>query len=179
MLQITIPDYEIFDAKTGKIVTVKGRTIQLEHSLVSVSKWESKWKKAFISPTERTREETIDYVRCMTITQNVDPMVYQGLTSDLIAKVEAYINDPMTATTFVKKNRGGGNSIITSEIIYYWMISLEIPVEFQRWHLNRLLTLIRVCEEKSQPGKKMSQRDIMRQNRALNAARKRRSGTRG
>ena len=115
----------------------------------------------------------------MTITQNVDPRVYSGITPDLIRKVEDYINDPMTATTFKKGTGKTGHGIITSEIIYYWMIALEIPVEFQKWHLNRLLTLIRVCDEKSQPGKKMSKRDVANQNRALNAARRRRLGTRG
>lgn len=179
MLSLTIPDGEVYDPITNRIVTVKGKTIQLEHSLVSVSKWESKWKKAFISEKGRTREETVDYIRCMTITQNVDPKVYLGISRQNIEQVEAYINDTMTATTFRNINRKGSNGIITSEIIYYWMVSLQIPFECQKWHLNRLLTLIRVCDEKSQPGKKMNQREIAKQNRALNAARRRRSGTRG
>lgn len=179
MLSLIIPDCEVYDPVTNRFAPVKGRTIQLEHSLVSVSKWESKWKKAFISEKGRTREETVDYIRCMTITQNVDPKVYLGITRKNIEQVEAYINDSMTATTFKNLNRRGSGGVVTSEIIYYWMVSLQIPFECQKWHLNRLLTLIRVCDEKSQPGKKMSQRDIAKQNRALNAARRRRTGSRG
>lgn len=180
MLTITVPSRELFDEKTNRFFTISQKELQLEHSLVSISKWESKWKKPFLSDQPRTYAETIDYVRCMTITQNVDPNIYMGLTKENIDKVQAYINDPMTATTFKKKPVGAsGSSIVTSELIYYWMISLEIPMECQKWHLNRLLTLIRVCNEKSQPGKKMSTRDIMRQNRSLNAARKARHGSRG
>ena len=116
----------------------------------------------------------------MTITQNVDPNLYKALTAENIKAVNDYINDSMTATTFSKNiQRKGSRQVITSEIIYYWMISLEIPVEFQKWHLNRLLTLIRVCDEKSQPGKKMSKRDVMSQYRSLNAARRSKYGTRG
>ena len=179
MLQIKIPDGEIFDEATSRIIRIKGRELQLEHSLVSISKWESKWKKPFLGPKPKTREETIDYIRCMTITQNVDPLVYHCVNNSIVYQVTAYIDDPMTATTFRKKQNKNNNQIITSEIIYYWMISLEIPMECQRWHLNRLLTLIRVCDEKNQPGKKMSKRDIMSQYRSINAARRRSSGTRG
>lgn len=179
MLQITVPSGELFDDNTQRIIRIKGRELQLEHSLVSISKWESKWKKPFLGPTAKTRAETIDYIRCMTITQNVDPLLYQCVSLDNIRQVNAYIDDPMTATTFRKAPRKTGSQVITSEIIYYWMISLEIPMECQRWHLNRLLTLIRVCDEKSQPGKKMSKRDVMSQYRSLNQARRRSSGTRG
>lgn len=179
MLQITIPSYELFDENTNKIVFVKGRDLQLEHSLVSISKWESKWKKPFLGDTQKTREETIDYIRCMTLTQNVDPLVYRGITYENIRQVNAYIEDSMTATTFKRAPKRASGGAVTSEIIYYWMISLEIPVEFQKWHLNRLLTLIRVCDEKSQPSKKMSKRDVMSQYRSVNAARRARYGTRG
>ena len=180
MLSITIPGFEIYDEATGKIVEIKGRDIQLEHSLVSISKWESKWKKPFLGTESRTMQETIDYVKCMTLTQNVDPRVYQGITNENILKIKAYIEDPMTATTFKKRPGRASNSIATSEVIYYWMISLEIPMECQKWHLNRLLTLIRVCDEKSsQSGKKMSKRDVMSQYRSLNAARRSKYGTRG
>ena len=180
MLTIFIPGYESYDEVTNRIETVKGREIQLEHSLVSISKWESRWKKPFLSGSkQKTKEETIDYVKCMTITQNVDPKVYNGLTYENLKAVNSYIDDPMTATTFKKSSSRSQNGIITSEIIYYWMISLEIPMECQKWHLNRLLTLIRVCNEKSQPGKKMSKRDVMSQYRSLNASRRSKYGTRG
>lgn len=179
MLSITVPGFEYYDESENRINTIKGRDLQLEHSLVSISKWESKWKKPFLSSKNKTKEETIDYIRCMTLTQNVDPRLYQGLSIQNIKEVNAYLEDPMTATTFKKKQGGTSNSVITSEIIYYWMISLEIPMECQKWHLNRLLTLIRVCNEKEQPGKKMSKRDVMSQYRSINAMRRAKHGTRG
>lgn len=179
MLRIVVPSAELFDERTNRFVQIQGRELQLEHSLVSVSKWESKWKKPFLGLTAKTREETLDYIRCMTITQNVDPNVYFGITPQNIKAVNDYIEDSMTATTFKKTSKGGGRQIITSEIIYYWMVSLNIPMECQKWHLNRLLALIRVCDEKNKPGKKMSRRDVISQNRALNQARRARSGSRG
>lgn len=179
MLKIKIPSSEIFDERTNRFISIKGQEIQLEHSLVSVSKWESKWKKPFLADKPKTYAETIDYIRCMTITQNVDPSVYMGLSDQNIRDVNAYIDDSMTATTFKNKNRKSNRQVVTSEIIYYWMISLEIPMECQKWHLNRLLTLIRVCDEKNQPGKKKSRKEIMAENRALNQMRRAKSGSRG
>lgn len=179
MLKITIPAAEMFDERTQEFVTVKEQTIQLEHSLVSLSKWESKWRKPFLSKTEKTTEETIDYIKCMTITQNVKPEVYNCLTSAIISQINDYIGSPMTATTFSKENGRPGREIITSELIYYWMIALNIPSEYQKWHLNRLLTLIRVCNIKNQPQKKMGRRELASRNSALNAARRKQLNTRG
>ena len=179
MLKITVPSGELYDERQERVITVHGRELQLEHSLVSISKWESKWKKPFLSTDRKSREETIDYIRCMTTSQNVDPNVFLGLTDANIDAVNQYIDDPMTATTFNNGRKRPNRQIITSEIIYYWMISLEIPMECQKWHLNRLLTLIRVCDEKNQPGKKKSRKDIIAENRALNQMRRARSGSRG
>ena len=173
MLQITIPASELWDEENQKFIHTKEQTLVLEHSLVSLSKWESKWHKPFISNNKRTTEETIDYVRCMTITQNVDQRVYLVLTHENIEQVNKYIDDKMTATWFTEKSKGKSSSEqITNELIYYWMISMNIPFECQKWHLNRLLTLIRVCNEKNQPQKKMSKRDTLNQYRSLNAARR-------
>ena len=179
MLKIVIPASELFDEKSSRFITIEEKELQMEHSLVSISKWESRWKKPFLSPDPKTRDETIDYIRCMTITQNVDSCVFLGLTDQNIRDVNAYISDKMTATTFKNSQKPGRGQIITSEIIYYWMISFNIPMECQKWHLNRLLTLIRVCDEKNRPGKKMSRREIASQNRMLNQARKAKSGSRG
>lgn len=179
MLTITIPAREMFDDKTQRFLTTKKQTLQLEHSLVSLSKWESKWNKPFLSKDEKTTEETLDYVRCMTITQNVDPTVYNSLTNSNIEAIHKYINEPMTATTFNNTQNKGGREIITSELIYYWMISFNIPMECQKWHLNRLLTLIRVCNVKNAPSKKMSKRDIASQYASLNAARRNKLNTKG
>lgn len=180
MLQITIPEIELWDESREIFTQTKEQTLQLEHSLVSLSKWESKWGKAFLSKQEKTYEETIDYIKCMTITQNVDPNVYNHLSKSIIDKITEYIEAPMTATYFSKEQSSGNSrEQVTSELIYYWMIALNIPFECQKWHLNRLLTLIRVCNIKNQPPKKMSKRAIMSRNAALNAARRKQLNTRG
>ena len=180
MLTITIPSQELFDEKTNTFSETKERTLQLEHSLVSLSKWESKWCKPFLNKEEKTLDETIDYIKCMTITQNIDPITYNFLSKDNIKEINEYISAPMTATTFYEDPQGTGKKeTVTSELIYYWMIALNIPMECQKWHLNRLLTLIRVCNVKNAPAKKMSKGDIMRRNAALNAARRKQFNTKG
>lgn len=180
MLTIKIPKgRELFDEVNNEFITSKAQTLQLEHSLVSLSKWESKWCKPFLTKDIKTHEESIDYIRCMTITQNVDPIVYRFITNEEMDQVNRYIEAPMTATTFSNNKESINREIITSEIIYYWMIALNIPFECQKWHLNRLITLINVCNIKNTPPKKMNKRDIMRRNRALNEARRKKLGTRG
>lgn len=176
MLRINVPlTPEGWDEKNEVFVEPKYQTLQLEHSLVSLSKWESKWCKPFLSNNIRTDEEMLDYVRCMTITQNVNPEVYEHLTQEHIDQINDYIGAKMTATWFTDKSKGKtSRELITSEIIYYWMISLNIPFECQKWHLNRLLTLVRVCNEKNQPPKKMSRRETLNQYRELNRARRKR-----
>ena len=181
MLQITIPAIEMFDEQKQEFISTKEQTLCLEHSLVSLSKWESKWHKPFLSKEPKTNEETLDYIKCMTITQNVDPNIYLCLTRENIELVNQYIEDPMTATWFSEESKrgGSGGEQTTSELIYYWMIALNIPFECQKWHLNRLLTLIRVCNIKNQPPKKMSRRDIMSRNSAINAARRKKYNSKG
>lgn len=180
MLQITINGLELYDERKGEFIETKTRTLTLEHSLVSISKWESKWRRPFLSKEPMSVEETIDYVKCMTIDRNVDPNLYIGLTNDHIEEIRAYIENPMTATTFTKEERGKNNGeMVTSELIYYWMIALTIPLKCEKWHLNRLLTLIRICNIKNQPPKKMSKRDVMSRNAALNAARRKQLNSKG
>lgn len=179
MLTIKVPDKEWFNDDTQEFITVKGTTLQLEHSLVSLSKWEAKWNIPFLSKKEKTLEQTLDYIMCMTITQNVNPQIYQQLSERNIEEINKYINDSMTATTFNNLGSSPTREVITSELIYYWMIALNIPMECQRWHLNRLLTLIRVCNVKNAPPKKMSAREIMSRNSALNAARRKKYNTKG
>ena len=180
MLQIVIPGQELWDEQKQEFINTKEQVLQLEHSLISLSKWEAKWCKVFLSKQEKTQEETIDYIKCMTITPNVDPEVYNHLTRENIKEIEDYIAAPMTATYFSSDNAGkSSREQVTSELIYYWMIALNIPFECQKWHLNRLLTLIRVCNIKNQPPKKMSKREIMSRNAALNAARRQQLNTKG
>ena len=180
MLRITVPATELWDEEKQQFVVFKGQTLQLEHSLVSVSKWESKWQKAFLTGKPKTADETLDYIKCMTLTQNVSADTYRYLSQDNIEEINKYISSPMTATYFSdQKQRRGSNETTTSELIYYWMIALNIPFECEKWHLNRLLTLIRVCSIKNGPQKKMSQREILGQNAALNAARRKKLNSRG
>jgi len=181
MLVLTIPGREIWDEANERFIVTDTCTLQLEHSLVSLSKWESKWCKAFLSEfVEKTEEEALDYVRCMTI-NHVKPEVYHALTQKDIQKISDYINAPMTATTFSDQQKKGprNRDVITSELIYYWMVALQIPFECQKWHLNRLLTLIQVCNIKNQPPKKMKKADILSRNASLNAARRAKMGTKG
>lgn len=183
MLELKIDDIELYDEKSEEFVEIKGTTLQLEHSLISISKWESKWHKAFLGKSDKTQEEILDYIRCMTINKNVDPNLYKYLSHEHIKQVVEYIEEPMTATCFYddrKSNSGGSKETVTAELIYYWMIALQIPIEFQRWHLNKLLTLIRVCNIKNDaPNNKMSKREIMNRNKALNDARRKALNTRG
>lgn len=179
MLEITIPEREYFDNETNAFFNINEQTIRLEHSLVSVSKWESKWGKAFLSRTDKTSEELLDYIKCMCITQNIKDETFYGLTKKNIDEIVKYINAPMTATKITTSHKGSNKRFITSEVIYSWMISLQIPVEFQKWHLNRLLTLIEVCNEENSPKKKMNKPSILSQNASLNAARRAKLHTKG
>lgn len=181
MLIITVPEQELFNEKTEEFLTVPSSTLVLEHSLVSISKWESKWKKPFFGKQEKTPEEVTDYIRCMCITKNVAPNVFLFLGEENLQRIQAYISDPMTATTFSNQERGARRQrVITSELIYYWMISDGIPMDCEKWHINRLLTLIHVFDAEDNASKnKMSKKDIYSQNAALNAARRAKSKSRG
>lgn len=180
MLQLVIPESELFDEETCTFVKTKKELLQLEHSLVSLSKWESKWCKPFLGRDPKTNEETFDYIRCMTITQNVDPSVYTRLSNDALSQIDAYINAKMTATWFSDKQPSKpSREVITSEILYWQMITLNIPFECQKWHLNRLMTLIKVCDLKNQPPKKQGRKEMISQRSALNAARRSKHQTKG
>lgn len=180
MLEIYVDGNELYDESKNEFVKIKPQTLKLEHSLLSISKWESKWHKVFLDKSEngKTEEEILDYIKCMTI-NNVDPYTYYFLSQDDIDKIFKYIEDPMTATIVKDIEGKRSNEKVTSEVIYYWMVSLQIPFECEKWHLNRLLTLIKICNVKNQPSKKMSKRQILEQNRALNAARLKKFHTKG
>lgn len=182
MLEITVPYSEVFDEATGCFIEIEEATLHLEHSLLSVSKWEAKWHKPFIKRKDEpphSKEEILDYIRCMTLTKNVDPLVYTVLTNNNIQDITKYIENPMTATT-VRDIPGAPfrREVVTSELIYYWMITLGIPIECEKWHINRLIMLIKVCSAKMNPSK-MSPQAIMTQNRQINEARKKALGTKG
>lgn len=189
MVKITIPDQpeeqlwdetnECFVYKPG----VKGCELTLEHSLLSIAKWESIWCKPYLVDKDKTLEESISYIECMTISPaNVNPEVYKRIPQSEYDKVNAYINNPATATTICGKKGGGRSSeLVTSELIYYWMTACNIPFECQKWHINRLITLIKICEIKNDPKgqKKMSANEVRQNYDKLNEARRRAMHSKG
>lgn len=178
-----MPEIELYNSSQNLFTTlprVKEQTLTLEHSLISMSLWESRWKTPFLKSEKKTTEQTIDYIRCMTINKNVDPEVYQRLPASVVLQIQQYIDDPMTATTFSgTPERKASNKIVTTEEIYWMMTAFNIPFECEKWHWNRLWTLIRICSIKNQPPKKMSKRDILQRNKALNEARRKAYGSSG
>ena len=172
MLRLQIPDREYWDPVKEKFISI----------LEAISKWESKWHIPFHDDRkEKTYEQNIDYIRCMTLTPDVDPLVFTNLTEENVKKIVDYIGDPCTATWFSKSNKKSGKrEIITAEIIYYWMTMYNIPESYQRWHINKLMTLLRVAAEKNNPdSKKKSSSALSSQRRMLNEARRRKYHTRG
>ncbi len=180
MLQLVVPGLEKYDEVNNEFIYVSEQTLTLEHSLLSISKWESTYCKPFLTDKGLTYEETINYIRCMTLDENVDPEVYTRITNTQIEIVKQYMNAPMTATVVTdSKSKKGNNKIITNELVYYWMITSNIPMECETWHFNRLMMLIRVYNAESQPARKMSMRERMTQNRALNASRRKQLNSKG
>lgn len=180
-LTITIADKEFLDERTLTFVKVKGATLQMEHSLVSLQKWESKWEVPFLHTENKTREQVIDYFKCMTLTQNVQPDVYAYMSEDEIKQITDYINRKMTASWFSNTNPNykAKREIVTAELIYYWMIKCEIPFECRKWHLNQLMTLIQTFSVKDGKATKMSKKEILSQNKARNQMRRARSHSKG
>lgn len=182
MLELTIPGVQHFDESTNRFLTIGDVTLELEHSLVAISKWESEFETPFLGDSDKTPEQTIGYVRAMTLTPEVDPEVYTRLNNDHVSIISDYIGKKMTATWFIdvaQKRGSSASEVVTSELIYYWMVALTIPLECQHWHLSRLLTLIQVTNLKNQPPKKMTPQEAMRAQHAANQARKQRTGTAG
>lgn len=182
MLQIYVEGSEFYNENTNEFHMVHGARLNLEHSLVSISKWEAKWCKPFFIDNGKTDAELLDYIKCMTINSNqVDDLLYSCLSKKNYDAIRDYISAPMTATTFTSHSnaRPARKEVVTSELIYYWMIAYNIPFECEKWHINRLLTLIRICGIKNSPKKKMSKRDTINYYKNLNEQRKASLGTRG
>lgn len=180
MLVITVPGVDYFDEAQSRFIELDGATLQLEHSLVSLSKWEAEFKRPFLNASEKTDEEAIGYIRAMTLTEGVSPEVYKRLSNDHLREINAYIEDTNTATFFRERpGQPKSREIVTAELIYYWMFGLSIPLDCQNWHLNRLFTMIKVASEKNSPPKKMGKQELANHHRQLNEARKKQYGTKG
>lgn len=180
MLKIVIGGKEVFDEELNTFFYEGGTPLQLEHSLVSLSKWESKFEKPFISKDDKSEEETFAYIEFMTLTSEIPPGVFQKLSKEHIDTITDYIDAKMTATWFEEpRTAPRSREVITAEVIYYWMIAFSIPMECENWHLNRLFTLIKVCNAMTSKPEKMSRSAIASRNRALNAQRKAQLGTKG
>jgi hypothetical protein len=179
VLEIQVPAREFWDGSIEQFVSTKQTTLQLEHSLLSISKWEAKHRKPFLTKEQKTQEELLDYIKCMTITQKVNPLVYNALSQENLKDIMEYLENPMTATTIRSQNQRTSRKTVTSEVIYYWMTALNIPFTCEKWNFNRLMTLIQVCNIESQPPKKMSKKQTTQNNAAINAARRAKLGSKG
>lgn len=185
MLELKLDGAELFNEQTLEFVNFEPTTIRLEYSLEAISRWESKWHKPFLQTKEMLKNNTItnemmlDYISCMSIDGPISPETINRLTESDLKKIKDYMEDPMTATWFSKEGKSSNKDVITAELIYYMMVSYNIPFECEKWHLNRLLTLIRVCGEKNKPPKKMKKSEILANNHALNKARRKASGSKG
>jgi hypothetical protein len=180
VLVIQVGETDGFNEETNEFVKVGGTRLELEHSLVSVSKWESIWEKPFLAETKKSTEETLSYIKAMALDPETPPELFDKFTQENVDAVNKYLEAKMTATWFRESpNQPRSREVITSELIYYWMIALNIPFECQHWHLNRLLTLIKVCNQKNAPAKKMTRAELAAQNRRLNEERRARMGTKG
>lgn len=181
MLTIEVVLGEGYDEATNQFVPTNTITLDFEHSLVSLSKWESEFGKPFLSDDKMTPEETLAYVRLMCLTPGVSPDVFLNLSQVEFDKINDYVGRKMTATWFTdhEEKRGRNREVITAEIVYYWMVSLQIPFECQYWHFDRLIALIKVCNIKNQPKKKMTRREMVQHQRSLNAQRRAANGSRG
>lgn len=181
MLTILIPDAEYYNNESLEFFEIKGKEITLEHSLKSISKWESKWKKPFLTDDKKTVEECLDYIKCMCLTPNVKDELYSNLTRENVNSILDYIDDSMSATIINNGlvSKTSKKEVITSELIYYWMVALNIPFECEKWHINRLFNLIEICNIKNGKPKKKSRKEILNEYSSLNAKRKAELNTKG
>ena len=180
MLEIDIAENEMYLPGSNRFVTIPACTLTLEHSLISLAKWESKWNIPYFDYSDKTMAQNLDYIRCMAIGKIKNDTTFDALSPENITTITDYINAPMTATTFQKKNHSKNKKeIVTAETIYARMFAHRIPMECEKWHLNRLLTLLRVCDLQNSPREKMTKQQTASWNAQQNAVRRAKYNTRG
>lgn len=179
MLTIVVPGIEHFNDDTQEFTTEGDFVLELEHSLVALSKWEAKHEKPFLGPDTKSSEEVLEYIECMIVTQDFPPEVFSRLSEKNYEAIDAYINAKMTATWFAAEPPSTNREVITSELIYYWLVVAQIPIECEAWHLNRLFTLLKIHSVKNAKPKKMSRAEMAQRQAALNAQRRAALGTNG
>ncbi len=179
-LTVTIPGKELFDQQSKTFITIPATTVTLEHSLLSISKWESKWKRSYFIKEPMTIDQSIDYIACMCLTKNIDPKIFRFMDKKTAQEISNYIADPMTATTIKHRDKKPSREIITSELVYYWMVNFGIPFDpCQKWHFNRLMTLIEIATIKEAGDQKMPRKEMLKQRALLNSQRKAKYNTHG
>lgn len=180
MLEIIVPENEFYDVQQNRFIFVPACTLTLEHSLISIAKWESKWHIPYLTDKKKTVEQEMDYIRCMIVTPIKDLQILSSFTKQNIRDIRAYIEDPMTATTFSKSTQPASKRVITAEVLYSRMFASNIPMECQKWHLNRLVTLLKACDilNNSNPSK-MSKQQTIAYNARQNAMRRAKHNTKG
>lgn len=179
MLKIHVEGYQLYDEEKNRFYDIEGGTFSIEYSLFSIYKWESKWKKPYFNTKEKTVDESIDFIRCMTLEEGIDPLLYYNIKEDDLRRINYYMNDPVTATTFGKPTGPVDRSIKTAEVFYYLMTVYNIPFECDKWNFNRLLALIKTCNIENAPKKPMTKKEIYAQNREINERNKRRFHSKG
>lgn len=155
--------------------------LQFEHSLLSLSKWESKSKTPFLATPVKTAEVLLDYFEDMLLTPGTPPGIIYRLSPEQLKELTEYINDPMSASSVPQEGPNRRTpEITTSELIYYWMTALKIPFNpAETWHLNRLMMLIQIANYKNQPEKKRRPGQVLNDWREQNARLKKDYGTNG
>ena len=178
MLKLTIPTCELYDEEKSMFINIPERTLSFEHSLASISQWESKWHIPFLDSKDKTIEQRNYYYWCMCL-DVVELEDIRHIPYEQMKQIDEYIEDPMTATWINDRNKRRSNRIITAELVYCWMFNLNIPLECEKWNFNKLCTLIKVCNLENSPPQKMGKQEVLNTYRNLNAARKAKLNTKG
>ena len=178
-LQLYVNGTELFDSERRMFIQVKPQKLVLEHSLISISKWEAKHHKMYLETKDKTGLELLDYIKCMTINGDVPDVVYYALSEQNFNDILTYMEDPMTASSVYNPPRKNHQERVSSELIYYWMIQYGIPFECEKWHINRLLMLINICSRKSSTLSKADKQAMDQRRAAINAERKAKLHTKG